>query len=152
MDPNKQPGIRFTGVDLLALKFAISGQMPDRIPVSASLEIRSQLSEDKKKLDLFLKTDMFGNIQEEKKPPIELNFLLHGRFEGSDEANLSLQEFARHHAAAHLIPYVRELVANITARSILPTLNLGPINVIAMIDSGEASFEITAARKRTQNV
>ena len=152
MDANKQPGIRFTGVDVASLTFAISGQIPKPIPSAISFEITSRLSDDGNSLDIVMKTDLFGGLPENERPPIELNFVLHGQFEATPGENMSVQEFARHYAPAHLIPYVRELIANITSRSILPTLNLGPINVIAMIDAKEASFEITSAQKKAQQL
>ncbi len=152
MDAKNQPGIRFLGIDLLQLEFAMTGQIPKRIPAAWLFSVTSQFSEDKKTLDLFVKTDMFGNLPDAEKPPIVLNFLFHARYEVTEGENLSLEEFSRHNAPAYVIPYVRELVANITSRSVLPTLNLAPINIIAMIDAGEAKFEVALADKRSEEV
>jgi len=65
---------------------------------------------------------------------------------------MSLSEFAENQAPAHLVPYVRELISNITARSCLPLLNIGPINVAALVKSGSARFEFSSPNKPSQEV
>jgi preprotein translocase subunit SecB len=55
-------------------------------------------------------------------------------------------------APAHIIPYVRELIVDITTRSVLPTLNLGPINVVGMIKEGAAEFIIHEEKKDAREV
>jgi len=152
MDSSKQPGIKFTGVHLLSLEFKIKGKPESMIPTGLTFETKAELSEDGKALDLYMITDLFGDIEEPEKPPIDFNFVLHAGFEAAEQENLSLAEFARRQAPAHLIPYVRELIANITTRSVLPTLNLGPINVISMIESGQATFELQQRPKDTQEI
>ncbi len=152
MKPDEQPGIKFAGVDLLRLSFAVKGPLPEKIPLGPTFALEAHLSDDNRTLDLLLTIDLFGSVEEEEKPPVDLNFALHGRFTATEESSMSLEEFAKHQAPAHLIPYVRELIASVTTRSILPTLNLGPINVVALVKSGEASFEVTARRKDSQEV
>lgn len=153
MNENKHPGIRFTGVDLLKLEFGITGGFSgDSIAVAPSFSIEARVPEDKKTLDLFLAVDLFGNVAEEKRPPIQLSLVLHGHFEATETPYMALDEFAKHQAPAHLFPYLRELVANITSRSPLPTLNLGPVNVVALIERGDASFEYHLKEKDVQQV
>lgn len=140
MDVKRQPGIRFTGVDLRSLEFRIHGQEVDKLTFGPSFEVESILSEDKKSLEVILTTDLFGRLDPGSKPPIDFRFVLHAHFESGSEPNLPLEEFAGKQAPAHLMPYVRELVSNITSRSALPTLNLGPVNIVALI---EANLNLT---------
>ena len=152
MDTGSQPGIKFLGVDLLDLRFAIEGEIPETIPCGLRLKVASELSEDSKILDILVNTDLFGALEEEDRPPITFEFTLHGRFEATEQTSITMQDFAGHNAPANLVPYARELIANITSRSILPTLNLGPVNVIAMIDKGIAEFVIHEAPKPSQEI
>jgi len=152
MKPDEQPGIRFAGVDLVSLDFAVKGPLPEKIPAGPSFVFEAQLSEDSKILDVFLTTDLFGNVEDEEKPPVHLSFILHGRFLATEKPSMSLEEFAKHQAPAHLVPYVRELIASLTTRSVLPTFNLGPVNVVALIETGKATFEVSQVRKTAQEV
>jgi preprotein translocase subunit SecB len=152
MEPDKQPGIRFEGVDLVSLSFAVEAVPRTPISYGISFGCNALLSEDKKALDVFLTTDLFGRLPENERPPIKFVCVVHGRFVAGEAQIMALQEFARHHAPGHLYPYVREIIASITSRSSLPTLNIGPINVIALIDSGEASFELDQKPKPTQDL
>ena len=150
MDTDSRPGIKFLGVDLLELHFAIRGEVPERIPWGLSLKVTSEVSEDSKSLEVFLSADLFGAIKEEERPPITCAFTLRGRFEATEQMAMTMQDFAKHNAPANLVPYARELIANVTSRSTLPTLNLGPVNVIAMIDEGIAEFVLHEASKPSQ--
>ena len=150
MDPTKAPGIKFLGVDLLTLDFSVTGEVQDTIPLGLSFTLESEVSEENRQLDLYLTVDLFGRLEPEKRPSINFTFSLRGRFQALDDDSMPLDEFCQHHAPANLMPYVRELVANITTRSPLPTLNLGPVNVIALVEEGRTKFEAHAAPKRTQ--
>jgi len=152
MDDPVQPGIKFIGVDLIYLQFAIRGQLPKEIPTGIGFSVRRRLSEDEKDLDILLETDVFGDVKDEDRPPIDLKFALRGRYTADENTNMSMEEFAKHNAPAHLIPYAREVIANTTSRSLLPTLNLGPINVIDMIENGTAEFIIEKKPKEQEGV
>jgi len=155
MSSERQPGIRFTGVHLLRIVFAIRGGPREdvgELHYGPSFKVSRKISEDKRRLDLFLETDLFGGVPEEQKPPIEFNFVLHGQFEVAGEEHLSLEEFAEHQGPAHLFPYAREIIANITSRSPLPTLNLGPINVVALIERGDVDFQMGFEDKGAKTV
>ena len=49
------------------------------------------------------------------------------------------------------IPYLRELVANVTTRSPLPTLNFGPINIGALMKGTSTKLELRQSKKPAQN-
>lgn len=152
MDPMKQPGIRFTGVELLGMSFAVNGEVSGTIPTGLYLGIDRKVSEDGQTLDVVVQVDLFKNISPEKRPPIDLKFALRGHFVLAEEPNMTWDVFAKDHAPAHLIPYVRELISNITSRSPLPTLNMGPVNVKAMVAKGTAEFLFAPSPKPTQQM
>ena len=152
MEPNENPGIRFAGVKLRRLNFAVRGDVPKELPAGLSFEIDAQLSEDKTELMLLLDVDVFGAVPKDKRPDIDLNLRLVGKFEKTGEGGMSLEEFAKHNGPAHLVPFARELIANITMRSPLPILNIGPINVIALVERGIAKFAIHQDKKAEQQV
>ncbi|HET7586444.1 MAG TPA: protein-export chaperone SecB [Gemmatimonadaceae bacterium] len=61
-----------------------------------------------------------------------------GRFEPDPASpNLSLTDFANHQAPALVMPFVRELIANITARSRVGPILLPPINILALAQREE---------------
>lgn len=150
MDPSKQPGIRFLGVELLRLHFDVKGDVPRPIPFGLDFTIDRSILDEGKSLDVLVHVDMFKNVEEKDKPPIEFKFVLVGHFTLGEEPNMTMDEFAKDHAPAHLVPYVRELISNITARCPLPMLNVGPINVAALVDTGQARFEFSSPAKAIQ--
>jgi len=152
MDPTKQPGIRFLGVYLERLDFAVTGEVPRPIPNALSLKISRRVSDDKKSVRVRIDGDLFGNLPLNERPPIQFEFAVAGRFAVTETPNLSLDEFAVDHAPAHLVPYIRELISNITMRSSLPALSIGPLNVKAMVESGSATFEVSESEKEEQQL
>jgi preprotein translocase subunit SecB len=142
VDAHAQPGIRFRGVHLLDLHFEIHGPLPQRLPTGIRFDVAARILRETKTLEVVLKVDLFGGLRKDEMPPMEFRFALVGRFAEAETPNMDLGEFARRHAAAFLVPYARELIANITARSPLPTLNIGPINVLALVEQGQATLVI----------
>jgi len=128
---------------LKELNFSVHGPIPAEVPLGIDFSAAQQLSEDGTILEFTLKTDLFGKIREgDAKPPITFNFTILGQFLKLSDDGMDLENFAKYHAPAHLFPFVRETIANITARSQLPVLTLGPINVIALLDNQDTSFDV----------
>ncbi len=148
----RQPGIRFMGIDLIDVVFRMNGPVPEQLRFGLAFEMVADISEDGKKLGFAMTTDLFGALKEEERPPINFKFAFVARYEADDDASVSLEEFARAMAPAHVVPFVRELVANITSRSPLPTLSIAPINVVALIGDGTADLTIRQAKKRTRTI
>lgn len=138
MDQEKQPGIRFLGVYLWELDFAITGPPAKRLQLAPDFDAEIEISEDGTTLDLIVSVDLFP-----EESPVRFRLKISGQFEVGEEPNMPLEEFARNHALAHLFPYIRELVSSTTSRSPLPTLNLGPVNLVALLKDKEAQLEIT---------
>jgi preprotein translocase subunit SecB len=75
--------------------------------------------------------DLFHDI---KDSPIDLNFTYIGHYSSEGEGSPTLQEFSKINAPAYIIPYARELIANITTRTgIIPTLIMPPLNIIELL-------------------
>ena len=71
-------------------------------------------------------------------------FVLSVTYEGSfsvadDEAVETLRRFARYNAPGMLLPYVRELISAVTARTNIGTLVLPPLNIQRLVDSLESA-------------
>ena len=146
MKPEESPGIAFLGVKLLRLDFHFRGKPPEKIPASLTFAIKADIIQGKRLL-LHVDVDAFGGVPEDERPDIDLSFTLAGVFEKTTDEGMPLSEFAEYMAPAHLVPYVRELIANITTRSPLPTLNIGPINVRALVERGESTFSLQEEKK-----
>jgi len=90
---------------------------------------------DDKQLVQNVTFDLFHEIAES---PIILNFTYIGYYSGEGEGEPTLDEFSKVHAPAYIVPYARELVANITSRiGILPTLVMPPLNIHEMLKEKE---------------
>ena len=69
-------------------------------------------------------------------PPFTFKFTFVSVFQSEGEGSPTLEEFAKVNAPAYVMPYARELVANITSRiGIIPPLMLPPINVFQLIEA-----------------
>lgn len=65
-----------------------------------------------------------------------------GLFSVTEEQNMSLAEFLEYNAAAHLLPFIREHVANLTIKAGLPPVYLPPYNMKALIEEGSGKLLI----------
>lgn len=147
MDENRQPGVRFVGVQLTELVFVLKGPAPNSIPFGPSFDITEKVSEDGETAAVIVSCDLFGALKSEERPPVDFKFTLVGQFQATKTPNMPLQEFAKEYAPAHLFPYIRELITNITARSPLPILNLGPVNLLALSKKTDSNIEADSTKK-----
>jgi preprotein translocase subunit SecB len=70
-------------------------------------------------------------------PSFKFRFSFEAHFRSEGEGEPTLKEFAAVNAPAYIVPYARELIANITSRTgVLPTLIIPPINVLELIKEG----------------
>lgn len=90
---------------------------------------------------LILTTD-FDLARELEKAPFTFKFTFISVFSGDGVGSPSLQEFAEYNAPSYVIPYARELVANISSRlGIIPPLILPPVNVFQLIQDASVQLE-----------
>ena len=101
MDLNKKPGIRFLGVDLLDVTFAVKGPPPAQgIKVDPSFKITRQISDNGRQLDLLMAVDLFGNVAQIERAPLVFTLTFHAQFQAMEGEHMPLEEFARWNAPA----------------------------------------------------
>ncbi len=151
MDETASTQIAFLSADLLSLHFEITGtEMPKPLPIGLSFEYDHDIDKPPRMLRAVLSGNLFGGLPEDKRPPVEFTFAVAGVFRSTGDGGMPLEEFAEVHAPAHLVPFVRELIANITTRSPLPTVRIGPINVVASVRKGGTGVITTQRKKPAQ--
>lgn len=79
-----------------------------------------------------LTAELFKNAKKDKSAPFYLRATVEGHFE-SDEST-ALKDFAAVNAPAHLLPFMRELIANTTMRASVPPLFIPPLNIKSIVD------------------
>jgi len=122
---------RFEDFRLLSVHFEVKTdkeyKIAKDIDVSTTLSLRHDCLEDNRRLRLFMKIDICG-----EKLPFSLDAEVGGLFLFSKKIKdtSSLDKVARINCAAIVFPYLREVVADITRRANLPSLNLPPVNFV----------------------
>jgi preprotein translocase subunit SecB len=132
MDNKKQPGIIFTGTTIKKLSFELNSkftQPKEPIQLGVHLEHKNNIIGNKLECELYI--ELFKNVEN---APFKLEIALLGIFEKSEQPNMELEEFGKVNAPALMIPYLRELVDNISSRTFLPPILLPPINIAAFIN------------------
>lgn len=125
-----RPGsIKFHAVLLKELHFdareAVFGA-PGTVTGDVGVTLRVELSEDK--LSATVTLDVRLQPQDTKRFH-ELRVVVDGAFEGSAETKGLLEEFATKQGPSLLFPFVREIIANVTARSAGGAILLPPLNL-----------------------
>lgn len=127
MDKNKQPGIKFERFFLSKLNYELPQVEPTKFKYSLSIESGYKIDKDKLISTLTIQLyDKFG---------LELTGVFSTR---KGEENMDLARFAELNAPSILLPFAREIISNITAKSPLPHLLLPPINMIALRQQAKA--------------
>lgn len=129
--------IKIERISLNKLKFEIRSFESKIIKTNLNVGVESEFPEENRLIQR-VTFDLFYKI---KKSPIELSFSFIGHYSSEGEGSPTLEEFSRIHAPAYVVPYARELIANITSRTgMLPTLVLPPINIYELLkESSESS-------------
>lgn len=132
MDIAREPGVRLSGIVVDRIRFddLDVGSTPSknlRFEVSLSRKIWKSPSPA---LDVSIGMRVATGDPTAK---FSLELTMTGRFEPIEEApNFPLPEFAKVNAPAIVMPFVRELVANITARSRQGIVLVPPMNVATL--------------------
>lgn len=147
MDIQKDPGIAIEQIRLIKshVEMVNQGGKPE---YSLCLTGLSRIeSPDGKNLDLYAGFDMMHGIE---KPVFKLTCQFIVRYTRRDDS-MAWKDFSSAIALAHIIPYLREYVSNITNRLPAPVLILDPINTHAMIaEYEERQKHIQEARAAAQ--
>lgn len=125
MGTNK--GVNFIQVSVTEVDFKLNRKfkVPKAgIPVDMGLDIKKSFSRDKKSLTIILSALLFHKT---KTAPFKMKVLVEGIFASKDTKEL--QAFSKVHAPAHLMPFLREIIANTTMKANIPPLLLPPFNI-----------------------
>ncbi|MEW6409361.1 MAG: protein-export chaperone SecB [Nitrospirota bacterium] len=124
-------GINFIKVVLTELDFKLNKDFKppkDGIPVEIGLKTKNFFSSDKKTLNVILSATLF---QKAKSKPFIMKVSIEGTFKGKSYEDL--KKFSKIHAPAHLFPFIREIIGNITLKANIPPLLLPPFNLTAIL-------------------
>jgi len=126
MDTTKSPGITLEGLELVEAQVRyLKANVETGFHLGLTALDRS-LSPDGKLLTYRLAFDLMKDITG---PPCQFTCAFLLRYSRGSDSNMTWEEFKDHHAVAHVIPYLREFVSNLTVRMPLPALVLPPVNV-----------------------
>ena len=134
-------------VDGIFLKKIDFELIPENIPknieegLSYGLDVNchSHFTPEKDKLVQIIDFDVAHGVE---KPPFRFTFSIQAQYHSEGEGKPTLEEFSKYNAPAYVVPYARELIANITSRiSIIPTLVIPPINIFELIEAQKQSLE-----------
>jgi len=106
--PEGQTGITFDGVILSHLEFRRPPQPPGEQPLNIKLNAVRRLHDEGKRLQLELQFDLFPD--EKTAHGFVFKGMLVGEFSKTGDGGMSLEEFSRVAAPAHMVPFLRELV------------------------------------------
>jgi len=83
--------------------------------------------------------------------PFVFRFKYVSEFRHDGEGTPTIEEFAESNAPAYVVPYARELIANITARlGVVPPLVLPPINVFKLVQTAKSQSDQGNSRSSTE--
>jgi len=136
MNREEQPGIYFVGLWLDHITFQdveSRDERPDNLEFAVNV-VRTPVPEVNG-IDITLELSMRGD---EGDSPFFLSVGTTGRFvTDTAHPNMDLSAFAKTNGPALIMPFVREMVANITARSRNGPVLMPPVNVAKMLEEQE---------------
>ncbi len=130
MDETKSAGIAIESVHLLECNV---GDVKREVDLKFSLGITHfsrALISDGKVLAITVSFDLMQGVQN---PPCKFQCMFAVTYTRPPDANMKWEEFKDHVAVAHIIPYVREFVSNITGRLPLSVLMVPPVNTYQLL-------------------
>src|ERR1022692_3070616 len=125
MDKAKSPGISIESVHLLECSVGDVNREGDLKFSLGITRFSRTLVSDGKVLAVTVSFDLMMGVE---KPPCKFQCTFAATYTRPSEQNMTWEEFQDHVALAHIIPYVREFVSNITARLPLSVLMVPPVN------------------------
>jgi len=149
METLKDPGIAIEGVLLLKSHVEMINQEGKREYNPRLTALDRFVSPDGKVLGLHAGFDLMYGIEN---PMLKFTCEFLARYTRREEANMECKDFTSAMALAHIIPYLREYVSNITNRLPAPVLILNPINTNVMIAEYEDRKQRTELAKSATQV
>lgn len=141
--------IRLLGVTVERVHFADTPTSARGRDLSVLWQIERRLSSDLAKASCALTISVYSK-------PGDAAFLLDatlvGSFERDDEGEaLTLEEFMRVNGPAQVVPFVREFVSNLTARSRAGVVMLPSVNLVALVQELDRQAAEATASERTDS-
>ncbi len=130
MDKTKSPGISIKSVHLLQCNI---GDVKPEVDLKFSLGITDfsrVIVSDEKVLQVKVSFDLMDKIEN---PPCRFDCTYLATYTRPADAEMKWEEFKDHIAVAHLIPYLREFVSNMTTRLPFSVLMIPPMNTSKML-------------------
>lgn len=133
MDKEREPGIRLTGVVVERIRFddlPAGANRPKELEYKFRIERRHGHDELSAEAVIHLAMRAADGVQS----PFSLELSVAGRFEADAVSpNMRMQDYMRWNGPAAVMPFVREVVVNITARSRHGPVFLPAVNVVALV-------------------
>lgn len=123
--------IAFINIRVTDIEFKLNKNFKSvekEIKVSLDFKIKNSFSKEESVLITTVTAYVFKG---QKNAPFYLKTSIEAIFKGELKA---LKEFSKVHAPAHIFPYIRELISNLTIRAGVPPLILPPINLHKLIE------------------
>ena len=130
METMKDPGIAIEHIRLLKSRVEMvnpDGKSEYNLHLIAFKRFETS---DGKALDLHAAFDVMHGVE---KPLFQFTCEFIAHYTRKDDASMAWNEFTSAMALAHIIPYLREYVSNITNRLPAPVLMLDPLNTHVML-------------------
>lgn len=134
MEETQQPGINIVFIRLLKANVEIRDPQADKRYDLRLTGLKRGQSEDHKNLDIVAAFDVMHGVEN---PLFNFTCQFVVRYERHSDDSMPWDQFSTATALAHIIPYLREFVSNMTNRLPAPLLMIDAINTHALI----ADFE-----------
>lgn len=134
MEEKKQPGISINFVSLLKANIEIRDPKANKQYNLRLIGLKRFQTEDGKSLDLVAAFDAMHGVEN---PLFKFSCEFVARYERQGDDSMQWQDFGNATALAHIIPYLREFISNMTNRLPAPVLMIDPINTNTMIEDYE---------------
>lgn len=131
---NVKTHIMYKTIALSTLSFELNKKfkLPAKgIRVEMDLSVENKITKSKM-LVCSLTAELFKTANKDGNAPFYLKATIEGHFESDDST--ALKNFAAVNAPAHLLPFMRELIANTTMRASVPPLFIPPLNIKSLVD------------------
>jgi hypothetical protein len=125
MTPAQQNGIVLYAIDLIQCLVSVKS-IPSSLTYKLGVtQFARTYSPDRKQMDVVITFDLMRGIEPR---PIDLVFTFGLRYARQGDSPMNLEELKEPMILAHALPYVREIVTNLTSRTPLGTLVISPVN------------------------
>jgi preprotein translocase subunit SecB len=125
--------ILIDNISLSKLEFTLYPENLDNQSYDLEIGCKSEFPKE----DELVQTMRFDVTHLIENPAFDLSFIFIATYRSTGEGIPSLEDFAEFNGPAYIVPYARQLIADITAKSgSLDTIIIPPINIVASVGKG----------------